>query len=332
MIQGKKKEILNIETILSKISEYDIYYRFFGPFKLNRAICNHLRGEHEASFIIGTKFGKVTHKDFVDHYWRGDCVNLVQQIHNNCNYNEALQIIDKEFGLGISNTIIKDYKREIAQYEQPVIEKKKYVTIQCITRKFTKEELQYWNEYYQDIEDLKREEIYSISKVYLNKQLFSIKPTELRFGYFYDGHWKIYRPFQDKKIKWTPNNTPTDYLEGRENVINCDTALITKSKKDKMVCLKVFPNVCATQNESRACFTEENIEFLKLNSKRQVLSFDSDKPGCKASLEITKEFDMDYINTPRSYLSDGINDWALLAKEYGLQTVEKIFKRKKLII
>jgi hypothetical protein len=31
-------------------------------------------------------------------------------------------------------------------------------------------------------------------------------------------------------------------------------ALVTKSKKDKMVIMKVYPHVCAVQAEGMACF------------------------------------------------------------------------------
>lgn len=332
MIQGTKKVVLNKELIFSMISPYDIYKHFFGNFKLNVVTSNHLRGEKDPSFIIGTKYGEITHKDFGDEFWKGNCINLVQQIHR-CDYMTALRIIDREFGLGIETTEIKDYRKIISEYKQPIIEEKKYSTVQCVTRKFTHEELAYWNGYHQDITDLRRENIYSISKVFLNKERFTLKDTELRFGYLYEGSWKIYVPFaENPKLKWMPNNVPIDYLEGKENIVNCDTALITKSKKDKMVCLKIYPHVCASQNESKGCFTEENVKYIKDNSKKQLVSFDSDKPGCKASLIVTKEFDMGYINVPRTYLSDGINDWALLGKEYGLSTVERIFKKKGLIV
>ena len=66
---------------------------------------------------------------------------------------------------------------------------------------------------------------------YVNKKLFTLKDTELRFGYFYDGHWKIYRPFADKKVKWVPNNVPIDVMEGKSNIINVKNAFINKSDR-----------------------------------------------------------------------------------------------------
>ena len=227
--------------------------------------------------------------------------------------------------------MIGDYKVITSAYEQPEELTKKYAVIQAVTRKFTKEELSYWAQYHLDIQDLKENNVYSLSKVYLNKQLFSLKESDLRFGYFYDGTWKIYRPYIDPKFKWVPNNVPISTLEGKDNIVNCDVALVTKSKKDLMVIRKIFPCVAAVQNEGLACFSQENVDFLKANSKKQILSFDSDPTGVKNSKQITELFGFEYLNVPRSYLSDGIKDFADLAKDYGMNALEKILKKKKLL-
>jgi hypothetical protein len=62
-----------------------------------------------------------------------------------------------------------------------------------------------------------------------------------------------------------------------------------------------------------------------------VLSFDSDVPGVKNSKVITDLFGFEYCNVPRYYLQEGIKDWALLAKTYGLIVVEHYLKQKGII-
>jgi len=200
-----------------------------------------------------------------------------------------------------------------------------------VTRKFTKEELAYWNQYYQSLDDLRANNVYSIKEMFLNRKRFPLRETDLRFGYLYDGHWKIYRPFGDKKSKWVPNNVPITAMDGREDIKNCNVAFINKSKKDYMVMKKVFPCCCAVQNEGVACFSDENVEYLKANSDRQILSFDADEVGVKNSQMITKLFDFEYANVPRKYLTEGIKDWADLAKEHGLEAIESYLKHKQLL-
>jgi len=333
MIKGQRKIALTPESVLSKISEYDIFMRYMPQknWKLNVVTLSPFRKEDNPSFIIGNRYGTLFFIDFADGTKRGNCFTFVKLLHNFNTIDQVLRMIDQDFGLGISTGIVGDYKRIISEYKQPEDLGKRYSLIQAVTRKFTNEELAYWAQYHQSIDDLRANNVYSLSKVYLNKQLFSLKDTELRFGYLYDGHWKIYRPHVESRYKWVPNNVPITAMDGKEDITNCDVAFINKSKKDYMVMKKLFPCCCAVQNEGIACFSEENVDFIKSNSKRQILSFDSDPTGVENSKQITNLFGFEYLNVPRSYLSDGIKDWADLAKDYGMSTIEKLLKKKKLL-
>lgn len=334
MIGGERKTKLSIEAILSRISEYDIF-RFYMPnrdWTINRVTYSPFRKENNPSFMIGNRLGYLMFIDYADTSLRGDCFNFVQKLHNLPSVSDTLKMIDKDFGLGLSTGVMTgEYKKIIAQYKQPEIEKR-YSLIQVKVRKFTQEELAYWNQYHQDIQDLRDNNIYSIKDLYLNKQKFPLLETELRFGYLYEGqYWKIYRPFAEKKKKWMPNNVPITAMDGKENIKNCQVAFINKSKKDYMVMKKLFPCSCAVQNEGLGCFSHENVEYLKANSDRQILSFDADTVGVQNSKQITEMFDFEYANVPRQYLAEGIKDWADLAKAHGLQAIEDYLKSKNLL-
>jgi hypothetical protein len=332
MITGKKKTSLTPETILQRITEYDIF-RWYMPdksWKLNAVTFSPFRNENNPSFLIGNRYGKLSFVDFADGTKKGDCFTFVKLLFNLASIDDVLKLIDRDFGLGISGKPTGEYKKITAEYQQPEELGKRYSHIQVVTRPFTQEELAYWNLYHQDIQDLRDNNIYSIKKLYFNKQSFFLKDTELRFGYFYDGHWKIYRPFADRKNKWVPNNVPITAMDGLNDVKNCSVAFINKSKKDYMVMKKIYPCCCAVQNEGIGAFSPENVEYLKANSDRQILSFDSDVAGVANSQQITKLFDFDYLNVPKKYLSEGIKDWADLAKDHGLKVIEDYLKEKGL--
>lgn len=334
MITGVRKTKLSIEAILSRISEFDIF-RYYMPhqdWKLNRVTYSPFRHENNPSFVIGNKLGYLSFIDFADTSKRGSCFDFVMILHNLSSLYDTLKMIDRDFGLGFSTgTMTGEYKKIIADYKQPDIEKR-YSLIQVKTRKFTKSELDYWAEYHQDLQDLRDNNIYSIKELYLNKQRFPLKDDELRFGYLYEGqYWKIYRPYADKKYKWMPNNVPITAMDGKENIKDCKIAFINKSKKDFMVMKKIFPCSCAVQNEGLGCFSHENVEYLKANSDRQILSFDADNVGVQNSKQITEMFDFDYTNVPRQYLAEGIKDWADLAKVHGLQAIKDYLKTKNLL-
>ena len=332
MIKGAKKVQLTKETILDKISEYDVF-RFYMPdksWKLNQVTLSPFRQERNPSFIVGNRKGCISYIDFADPNKRGDCFQFVEDLFN-ISHHDALKLIDKDFGLGIgSGKPTDEYKKITAEYKQPEITKRNSL-IQVVTRKFTNTELEYWNGYHQSLDDLRANNVYAIKKVYLNKSLFYINETELVFGYLYDGHWKIYRPFADKKNKWVPNNVPITAMDGKEDVQHCRIAFINKSKTDYMVMKKIFSCSCAVQNEGIGCFSPENVQYLKDNSDIQILSFDSDVTGVQNSQQITKLFDFEYANVPRKYLKEGIKDWADLAKAHGLQTIESYLKQKGIL-
>lgn len=330
-IKGRKKRELTMDSILEKLSDYDIF-RYYMPTKdweLNNVTYSPFREENNPSFLIGNKKGYISYIDFGDTSKRGDCFSFVKQLYNLATLDDVLRLIDRDFKLGISSGIdTGEYKKITGQYKQPEVTKRNSL-IQVISRKFTKEELAYWNEYHQDISDLRRNNIYSIKKLFLNKKIFHLRDTDLRFGYFYDGHWKIYRPFNNKKEKWMPNNVPITALDGAENIRGCEIAFINKSKKDKMVVEKVFPCSIGVQNEGIACFSPENVQFIKENSEAQVLGFDSDDTGVTNSQQITQLFNFGYCNVPRHYKP--IKDFAELGKVHGLQEIEKIFKLKDIL-
>jgi len=335
MIGGAKKIELTPDTIFQRITQYDIF-RYYMPdknWKINHVTNSPFRKDDHPSFMIGNRGGNLTFIDFADTALKGDCFTFIKMLYGIASMNEVLMLIDRDFGLGLSgestNTAV--YKTIKKEYSQPEDLGKRYANIQVIPRQFTRDELAYWNLYHQDIQDLRDNNIFSIQKVFLNKQLFTLNDRELRFGYYYDGHWKIYRPYAEKKQKWVPNNVPIHTMEGLNNIKDSEFAFINKSKKDYMVVKKLIQSTCAVQNEGIACFTEENVNHLKNQSKRQILSFDSDITGVANSQQITKIFDFDYINVPREFLKFGIKDWADLAMQKGMSTVETIFRDKGLL-
>jgi hypothetical protein len=300
--------------------------------KLNRVTYSPYRNESNPSFIIGNKNGNLSFIDFADTSRRGDCFEFVKTLHNLSSMDDVLKLIDRDFHLGIASGVVtEEYKKIVSEYKQPEDVGKRYSLIQVITRKFNNDELAYWNSYHQSLQDLRDNNVYAVKKVYLNKSLFAIKDNELTFGYFYDGHWKIYRPFADKKVKWVPNNVPITAMDGKSDIKDCKIAFINKSKKDYMVMKKLFPCSCAVQNEGLGCFSAENVEYLRANSEKQILSFDSDVTGVTNSQQITKVFGFGYLNVPKKYLTEGIKDWADLAKIHGMEVIENYLKQKKLL-
>jgi hypothetical protein len=182
MIQGRKRINLTTDSILDKISEYDIY-KFYMPhqnWKINVVTYSPFRNEKNPSFIIGYHGGALRFCDFGDSSKKGGCFDFIMMLFN-ISLREALLMIDRDFDLGIvTGSSTKNYERIISDYAQPTATSKREFFIQVKTRKFTNEELAYWNGYYQDIDDLRANNVYSIDTLYLNKKKFPIENLEKR--------------------------------------------------------------------------------------------------------------------------------------------------------
>ena len=333
MIRGNIKLELSVDTILSKISAYDIYRFYFGDFKINEVTYNHLRGEKGGtpSFVIGNKgkHGELRHMDFSSSSWRGDCFDLVRSIYN-CSLWEACVKIDQDFGLGIHSTPLRDYKKIVSKYSQPEELGKRYSLIQVVTRKFTKEELAYWEEYHITPEELKSNHIYSIKELYINKSRYALSNDVLRFGYLIcGGYWKIYFPHESKKRKWL-SNVPLTTIYGLENIDKDHNTLIVDSLKDMIVCKKIYNHVIQVQNESLSCISKEDAEYITANSKEVFVGFDADEAGKLASRLVTGTYGWKHINPPDYLLQECCKDWADWAKHKGIQEIHKHFLEKGL--
>lgn len=322
---------LDRELIFSKVSQEQIF-RYYYPykFKLNERCLSCFKQENNPSMIIGTRSssGEIIFKCFNSSHG-GDCITFVMQLYN-IEYRDALEKIAADFGI----TDEVKYKEVIEKLPPAeVIKPKKAPKIIVSTRTFTKQELKYWEEYDQGLEDLKRENIYAPKEIWVNNEKKILIKDEFTFCYYYPeiDRWKIYKPFAKKEFKWF-SNVPFDYIENIKNVENCKKVLIAKSKKDKMVLQKALNYDCiiTSQAEDMSCFNQESIRILK-TCKNVYTVFDNDTKGKSASWALTNNFNFKHCNVPDKYLVEGITDFADLYKVYGSYRVREQFVKKKII-
>lgn len=334
MVKGKKKETLNEETILSKIDAYSIYRYYAGTdFELGKPILSPFRKEDNPSFsIILAKDGTLRHIDFTDTEKRGGFAAFVMQLYS-LPYNEALLRIDRDLSLGIvykgkhlgGSPIISS---------SPKILMRNRTIIQVKTKPFDNSELAYWSSYHISKASLEENNVYSVGRMYLNRQLFPLSITDMTFGYLYDDRWKIYRPLHSKDDgKWM-TNVRNDTMSGMHRITDgCHTVVITKSKKDELVLANFLPYVVSTQNESTMAITKENIDILKAKCNRVFINFDSDDVGVQAC-KYYNQFGFNWVNCPKGYIDNQgnpIKDFADLAKHHGMEIVINHFKQKGII-
>lgn len=362
MIKGveKRKDILDKDIIFKFINDENIYNYYLNnkkisdkldikkfypsPFRLNGDENPNLR------FFLSGDEGKerLLFKDFASNQ-SGDSISFIMELLN-LNYPEALKRIYLDFE--IENKINKTENLDTLKNKNQInnenenIKRIKNTLIQIIPRDFTKEELNYWKEYYITKEELNLNNIYSEDRLYLNKKLIRKEKkidcyynSNYRFAYLYDQYLKIYTPYS-KNNKWL-SNTPNDFISGFDDIkykifrgIQDEKLIISKSKKDEIVLKKFFKDVCSTQNESVSSINEENLDIIRKGYKKEniFIAYDSDAPGVKASKHYTDAYGFKWVNPPRDLISqEGIKDFAEMIKYKGENSLYEYFKSKNLI-
>jgi hypothetical protein len=241
----------------------------------------------------------------------------------NCSFNESIYIIENEsHNFNIGKIIIGEYRDKIKKESDGKL-------IQFEPKEFTNLALSYWNEYEISKNELNRENIYQCNRVWINK--YEQKISELTFAYFYPDiqKVKIYQPFSEKKYKWR-STVPNNYVEGIDDLtFDTNCIIITKSKKDRIVLKKIFPDVCNIQAENIACITESFNKFLDDHYTKKLCFFDNDKTGKETNMKLN-EMNYGWINIPNEFYDKyGIKDPSDYLKEFKEYELLKTIIEKK---
>lgn len=332
MVQGKKKgENIDRELIFSKIEPYDVYMMYMPwPFALNMTCKNPFVEEDNPSFIIGDKFGEVTHKAFNSPH-RGDCITFVMEFLG-LSYSEALNRIGGDFSIGEGG---ERYRRIISLYERPKGTKPPSL-IQVRAKPFGEEHKEYLSEFHispRELNFCSDTKCVAVGEWALNRAKMPLRINEVAFAYNLKnerGNWlKVYRPFAGKKDKWM-SNIPFVEMHGVGNINGCKIGIITKSIKEGAWINKYITScVEVVQAEDYSAITEENKRRLLNGCEELYISFDSDPKGVESCLELTREMGCRYINPPKELLKHGVTDWTDMSRYYkSPQPVIEFFKSK----
>jgi hypothetical protein len=78
----KREETISKDYLFSKINEYDVYRYYIGEFTIGQSRKSPFHKDNNPSFSVYMRDGKIQHRDHSDDTFRGDCINLVEQLYN----------------------------------------------------------------------------------------------------------------------------------------------------------------------------------------------------------------------------------------------------------
>lgn len=323
MIQARRSnDTLDKDTVLSKVSEYQIFKHFCPNFQEpGKKFSSDLREDKSPTVSISMLSGRLRYKDFGCPEHSFDCFAYVSYKYN-LNFYDSLKYIDMVFGLGLSSG--SSGKIAVRKVE-PEIREKTRSEIKVRVRPWDHRDTQYWGQFHIDKRILHIFDVQPISHYWINELRFSC--NSISYRYRFDCGYKIYRPLE-ADFKWS-SNVGSECLQGyRQLPEHGETLFLTSSLKDIM-CLGVlgYPSI-ALQSEMLMP-SEEIITEAKARFKEVIVLYDNDfdnprNPGQTMAVRICSKYALDNLVIPSHYCSKDISD---LIKDHGLETAKDVIKR-----
>lgn len=297
--RAKLPDNITLDWILSKVTEYDIYAKYIGQFKVGMIYNSPFRKDKNPSF--GIYYSKRTKQLLFKDHGTGECGNVIKFVSlftGKTEYNDILSdIVDK---LNITNnTKLVSSKQYISPTE---------TVIGVVRQEFTDVDINYWKQFNISINTLKKFNVNSI-KYYLCNGI--VKGTYKRenpmYAYKVYNNFKIYRPLADKYTKWRNNLTDYD-IQGYEQLPQKgDILFITKSMKDVM-CLHEMGYPAVSPSSESTFLPKDVLEQLKTRFKRIIILFDRDTAGVKRSRKLSRETGLEAIFINKKFKAKDVSD------------------------
>ena len=308
-----KQPDITLDWILSKVTEYDIYAKYIGEFKVGMIYNSPFRKDKNPSF--GIFYSKRTNQLLFKDHGTGECGNVIKfvQLYTGItNYPDILKDIVNR--LNINNST----KLTTTQYKPPT-----ETVIGIVRQNFTETDKKYWSQFNIDINTLKKFYVFSIKYYLCNGVVKGIyKDTNPMYAYKVYNNFKIYRPLGDKYTKWRNNLTEYD-IQGYEQLPQKgDTLIITKSMKDVMCLYKMGIPAISPSSES-TFIPDKCLEELKTRFKRILILFDRDVAGVKYLRKISKKTGLEPLLINKKFNAKDISD---AIKLNGFETIKNWIK------
>lgn len=313
--QTKQPEI-TLDWILSKVTEYEIYAKYIGEFKVGMIYNSPFRKDKNPSF--GIFYSKRTHQLLFKDHGTGECGNIIKFVQLYTGKTEYKDILkDIVSRLNITNNTKLDHSKE---YKQPT-----ETIIGVVRQDFTEADKQYWSQFNIDLETLKKYDVNSIKYYLCNGVVKGIyKPENPMYAYKVYNNFKIYRPLADKYHKWRNNLTEYDIQGYKQLPEKGDVLIITKSLKDVMCLYKMGISAISPASES-TFIPSIALEKLKKRFKRIIILFDRDKAGCKYLRKISQETGLEPMLIHKKFKAKDISD---AIKLNGFETIKNWIKKE----
>lgn len=328
--------LVNKDFVLSRITDAMIFGYYFGPFKIGDKYPSKFRKDRNPStgFYVSSKSNKLIYNDLKTAE-KLDAFDFVQKLYG-CSFQDAVTRVATDFGLvtGKVRNMDMNLMKKMMEFDKE--EAKEYKKIQWMFRKHDAQSIEFWKSYHITREEIRRERVFQIDRLFINDYEVPNKDNELRFALTIprkgeEALSKIYAPTATDNYRFV-SNIPNALPFGLNTLIpgSSKKLFITKAVKDKIIVQKFFPAVIASQNESSPSIPDALLEKFHAHFDEIFVLWDNDETGLHGMKEMEKR-GCKGLHLPVSWLEHGLKDYSDLAKSAGLGSVENFFKKHKLL-
>tara|TARA_Y100000361_G_scaffold154217_1_gene178820 strand:- start:3227 stop:4276 length:1050 start_codon:yes stop_codon:yes gene_type:complete len=329
MIESRDSEdYLHTDVILKRITPYDIFRYYCTAFtEIGKRFCSQLRKDTSNDSVIVAWNGGLLYKDFGCPEHSFNCFTYVSYMYN-CSFQEALQIIDLDFNLGLGPRThgIRAGRPKPKLYGKSIIpEVKRLTIIKKKRRNWNSEDAKYWKQFNISKSILEKFLVQPISHYWINENRFVCKtPT---YAYRIGLKYKIYAPFE-KERKWFSNTSSTQ-IQGLHMLKGLSgTLVITSSLKDVMSLYSIGIPAIAFQSETTMP-DENTVEKLKSHFNCIILFYDTDLAGQTMAQRICGNFGFLNVKLDEDFASKDIsdfiaNDYVQRGKEWRINHIKEL--------
>lgn len=300
------------EAILSKISQEDIFQRYFpSEISLNKRYTNPLRVEDDSPGCFFKYLGdKLYFIDFADNPTCRDCFAFLKDINHHTSFYDVLTEISKDFNLNLHKveTLFETpVITSIPKIQNKIIKPKtqeKETIIKVVVQAFTSEDLDYWNSYGITLKTLHVYNVRPAYRAWINELFYhQYSKKDPMYRYRENDTFKLYRPFASKNYVWR-SNMRGGTLEGWNQLPDKGEVLvITKSTKDAMCLYELGISAVSVRSESTR-ISENAIALLEARFKKIYIWFDNDQAGIVNAQKLQEQTNWNNIVLPENEPKD----------------------------
>ena len=323
MIKHRNSEDhLHSEVILSKISEYDIFRHYCPNFKKTGVkFCSDLREDKKPGVSIVDWKGTLLYKDFAFEEHTFNCFGYVMHKYN-LEFVGALQLISRDFGLGLSSTAIAPTAKKYVYQKTPL----KRSVIRIKSRHWSSADADYWKKFCIPKSLLVRFDVHPIEYFWINETRFH--PHSISYAFRFNSGYKIYSPHEEEN-KWY-SNVGKNVVQGYSQLARSGKIVFLTSSLKDVMCLEVLGySAIALQSEMQMP-SETLIQEIKERFEEVIVLYDNDfdsdqNPGQTMANKICQEFGLANVCIPSVYCSKDVSD---LIKDHGLQVTQQLINEQ----